>query len=94
MIDTGNMLKDPISQKPVAIVESSLIRQILPSSIIDNIQKILEGEILDLGVEVNEYMSIFKLIPFSSIGKEHRVNISIQTRWSIYKLWGTNKKSK
>lgn len=80
MIDTGNMLKDPISQKPVAIVESSLIRQILPSSIIDNIQKILEGEILDLGVEVNEYMSIFKLIPFSSIGKEHRVNISIQTR--------------
>lgn len=69
MIDTGNMLKDPISQKPVAIVESSLVKQILPSSIIDNIEKILGGEVINLGEEVSDYMSIFKLIPFSSIRK-------------------------
>lgn len=69
MIDTGNMLKDPISQKPVAIVESSLVKQILPSSIIDNIEKILGGEVVNLGEEVSDYMSIFKLIPFSSIRK-------------------------
>ncbi len=69
MIDTGNMLKDPISQKPVAIVEATLVKQILPSLIIDNIEKILKGEVVDLGEKSSDYMSIFKLIPFSSIRK-------------------------
>lgn len=77
MIDTGNMLKDPISKKTVAIVEKELIKQILPSSIIDNVEKILGGKALNLDSELDNYMSVFKLIPFSSLGKEHRTNFSV-----------------
>lgn len=77
MIDTGNMLKDPISQKPVAIVECEFINQILPNFIIDNVQKILGGETLDLNDKISDYMSVFKLVPFTSLGKEHRTNFSI-----------------
>ena len=30
MVDTGNMLKEPITQMPVVVVESSLLEKILP----------------------------------------------------------------
>ena len=71
MIDTGNMLKDPISKKNVAIVEKDIISKILPYEIINNLENILKGKIIESEPNVDKYMSSLKIIPFSSIGNDH-----------------------
>ena len=73
LIDTGNMLKDPITSMPVIVVEKSVLKNVLPDIIIDNLNKIIGG---DVPKEVYEdknlnYITKFRVIPFSSIGKEN-----------------------
>lgn len=73
LIDTGNMLKDPITSMPVIVVEKSILKNVLPDIIIDNLNKIIGG---DVPKEVYEdknlnYITKFRVIPFSSIGKEN-----------------------
>lgn len=72
MIDTGNLLKDPISAMPVIVVEARELVNIIPEQIINNISKIVGGEeenVIDY-IE-QEYISKFRVIPFSSLGKQH-----------------------
>ena len=73
ILDTGNMLKDPITLMPVIIVEKETLKEILPNSILDNLKNIIGG---DVPKEVYEdenlkYITRFKVIPFKSIGKEN-----------------------
>lgn len=73
ILDTGNMLKDPITSMPVIIVEKEILKEILPNSILDNLKNIIGG---DVPKEVYEdenlkYITRFKVIPFKSIGKEN-----------------------
>jgi len=73
LVDTGNSLKDPITNVPVMITDYSMIRELLP----EDIQKIFEqsGE-NDLNA-IAEIMSIskwatrFRIIPFKSLGREN-----------------------
>lgn len=72
MIDTGNLLKDPISAMPVIVVESRELVNIIPQQIIDNLSKIVGGEeknVIDY-IE-QDYISKFRVIPFSSLGKQN-----------------------
>ncbi len=72
LIDTGNLLKDPISGMPVIVVEKAELRKVIPEKIIDNLSAILTGqnnyEIIE---ETKEYLSKFRVIPFSSLGKQN-----------------------
>lgn len=73
MLDTGNMLKDPISAMPVIVVEKEQLYSILPSKLLDNIDKLMGGEgktTLDQ-MEEKEYLTKFRIIPFSSVGKQN-----------------------
>lgn len=73
MLDTGNMLKDPISAMPVIVVEKEQLYSILPSKLLDNIDKLIGGEgktTLDQ-MEEKEYLTKFRIIPFSSVGKQN-----------------------
>ncbi len=73
MIDTGNLLKEPISNTPVVIVERSILYDALPKEILNNIEEILVGDFDKIPERVQEvYRSKLKLIPFSSLGREHR----------------------
>lgn len=81
MIDTGNLLKDPISGMPVIVVEKSKLENIIPRGIIDNLNIILGGgkeEVLNN--EEQEYLPKFRVIPFSSLGKQNRIIIRICCR--------------
>ena len=79
LIDTGNLLKDPISNIPVVIVEHSLLYDILPKEILNNLEEILGGIFDKLPQEIqNEYRSKLKLIPFSSLGKQHGMLLGIK----------------
>jgi stage II sporulation protein GA (sporulation sigma-E factor processing peptidase) len=73
LVDTGNALKDPITNALVMITDYSILKELLP----DEIQKIFEqsGE-NDLNA-IAEIMSIskwaarFRVIPFKSLGREN-----------------------
>ena len=74
IIDTGNFLKDPISKMPVVVVEKECLNGLIPNKILDNLDKIINGE----DVELNEYISKIRLIPFTSLGKENGILIGIK----------------
>ena len=72
MIDTGNLLKDPITGIPVIVVEHILLYDIIPKQILNNIDDILGGDLSKIPEEIqNEYMPKLKVIPFSSLGKQN-----------------------
>ena len=80
LIDTGNSLKEPISQKPVIIVEYSALETILPQSIRN---MYINNEELDLSTigkimeEIGDDMRL-RLIPFKSIGNDSGILIGFK----------------
>lgn len=81
MIDTGNLLKDPISGMPVIVVEKSKLEAIIPKAIVNNLNTILGGgKESKLTEEEKEYMPKFRVIPFSSLGKQNRFVTRISCR--------------
>lgn len=86
MIDTGNMLKEPISNVPVIVVEHVLLYEVIPKSILNNIDKILVGNFEDVPTEIKEeYATKLKFIPFSSIGKANGMLLGIKADKLIVK---------
>ena len=79
MVDTGNMLKEPITGMPVIVVESSLLEKILPYQILQNTEKIIGGDLENVPEEIkNKYISTFRLIPYSSLGKQNGMLLGIK----------------
>lgn len=70
MLDTGNQLKDPITAIPVVIVEKEKLYEIVPKSILDNIEDILGGDWKENEDNIS-FRSRFRMIPFHSIGKQN-----------------------
>lgn len=79
IIDTGNFLREPITKIPVVVVEKDTLKYIIPNYILDNLNEIINGEDIDL----NEYTSKIKIIPFTSLRKRKRNIIRIKGRWYI-----------
>lgn len=73
LLDSGNMLKDPISELPVVIVEKEKIEEIIPKDFLNYIENILGGdtkrEYKDNNIQ--EYLSKVRMVPFMSIGQEN-----------------------
>ena len=79
MIDTGNMLKEPITNTPVIVVEHTLLYHTIPKQILNNIDEILLGNLEVLEEETREkYLAKLKFIPFSSIGKSNGMLLGIK----------------
>lgn len=80
MIDTGNLVKEPITNTPVIIVESSLLYEILPKEILNNLEEVLSGNLSNIPEEVQEkYISKMRCIPFKSLGKENGMLLGIKS---------------
>ena len=79
MIDTGNMLKEPITNTPVIVVEHTLLYDIMPKQILNNIDEILSGSLESIEEALREkYLTKLKFIPFSSIGKSNGMLLGIK----------------
>lgn len=79
MIDTGNLAKEPITNTPVVIVESTLLESVLPNQILNNLEKILSGDFSQVSEDIQEkYMSKLRCIPFSSLGKQNGMLLGIK----------------
>lgn len=74
IIDTGNFLKEPITQTPVVVVQKDVLKGVIPSYILENIEDIINGK----SVNLYEYISKIRIIPFTSLGKENGVLLGIK----------------
>ena len=82
MIDTGNMLKEPISNTPVIVVEHTLLYGSMPKEILNNVDDLLGGDFEGIPDEINKkYISKLKLIPFSSLGKQNGMLLGIKAEY-------------
>ena len=58
LLDTGNMLKDPISQKPVIVATKRSLKNVIPQEILEDIKNILGGDrlgdIKPIGIKSNK----------------------------------------
>lgn len=75
LIDTGNSLKEPISDNPVIIAEYKVLKDILPKSIEkvylqDN--NLCLDSITDIMTQTQEKIR-FRLIPYKSVGKNNGI---------------------
>ena len=74
IIDTGNFLRDPITKMPVIVIEKAKLTEIFPKDILDNVSNIINGK----NVELGEYTSKIRAIPFKSLGKENGLLLGIK----------------
>ena len=78
MIDTGNLLKEPITNTPVVVVEKSLLNNIISDEILNQVDKILGGDFSNISEKtIKKYISKLKVIPYSSLGKQNGMLLGI-----------------
>ena len=75
MLDTGNLLKEPISKADVVIVEKESLLGIISKEILENITYILKGAWIESD-NVHSYK--LKLIPFSSLGNDNGILVGFK----------------
>jgi len=82
MLDTGNLLKEPITNTPVVVVEHTLLYECIPKAILNHLDELLGGEFDNIPEEIrNTYISKLKFIPFSSLGKENGMLLGIKAEF-------------
>lgn len=81
LLDTGNLLKEPITGLPVVIVEKNSLKKILPEEILNNLDKVVGGDTDELmyNEELIKYISRFRMIPFSSVGKQNGLLLGVRS---------------
>ncbi len=96
IIDTGNLLKDPITRVPVIVVEKDILYGVLPNKILNNLTQIIGGDVSQEFYEEEniEYISKFRVIPFSSIGKENGMLLGFKADKVIVEVNGNEEEVK
>lgn len=80
LLDSGNMLKDPISKFPVIIVEKDELKKIISEDFLKYIENVMGGgkEEIYENLELKKHLSRVRMVPFMSIGKENGMLIGIR----------------
>ena len=93
MIDTGNLLKEPITNTPVIVVEHTLLYDCIPKEILNHLEELLGGDFEEIPENIKEeYRTKLKFIPFSSLGKQNGILLGI--RADAIKIKGNDKEEK
>ena len=77
ILDTGNMLKDPITNASVILVEKEKLCNILPVTLLDLMNVSVGGDLKLENVE-EKFKTRARIIPFSSVGKSNGMFIGIK----------------
>ena len=80
LVDTGNALFDPLTHVPVVVVEFKAIKSILPEEIKTIFEQSNEDDLVGITKIVSDsrWFSRFRLIPFTSLGKENGMLIGFK----------------
>ena len=70
LIDSGNLLIDPISKKEVIVVESKILKSLLTDEYLDVLKNISIGKLIG-SLDINKYK--IKIIPFNSLGNPNGI---------------------
>ena len=93
MLDTGNLLKDPITGNPVIIVQKDKLISLFSQNILNNIEKILGGDV-KFTIDEEDIFSKVRILPFSSIGNENGMLVGIKVDYINILIDETSKKMK
>lgn len=87
LIDTGNLLRDPLTQTPVIIIQFSAIKDLLPKKVQSIFEKYKENDLQAISeIMVENASSLkFRLIPYKSLGKENGMLIGFKPDHVIVK---------
>ncbi|MDA8213131.1 MAG: sigma-E processing peptidase SpoIIGA [Clostridia bacterium] len=97
LLDTGNQVRDPLSQFPVVIVELGAIRELLPPGIQDRLRERLAPEIWELmaGLEhESDWLERWRVLPFTSVGKAKGVLLGFRPDYIEFQSGQTTIKEK
>lgn len=78
LLDSGNMLKEPISGMPVIIIEKETLDKLIPEKILNYIEGIMGGDEKEEQNEIQQYLSKIRMVPFMSIGKDNGMLVGIR----------------
>lgn len=80
LVDTGNSLHDPLTNMPVVVVEFTAIRDLLPEDIRNIFERDSENDLnkVSSAISCSAWFSRFRLIPFTSLGKENGMLIGFR----------------
>ncbi|MDF2986911.1 MAG: sigma-E processing peptidase SpoIIGA [Eubacterium sp.] len=80
LVDTGNSLKDPLTNLPVMVVEFKALEELLPEEIRSIFENSKENDLncVTATISTSKWFSRFRLIPFSSLGKENGMLIGFK----------------
>ena len=79
MIDTGNLLREPITNTPVIVLEHTLLYKCIPKEILNHLDELLGGDFDNIPEKIKEeYIAKLKFIPFSSLGKQNGMILGIR----------------
>lgn len=85
LIDTGNTLKDPLSNRSVFVVELTKLSSLLPEELINYYKSREKINMEDLLISLKEDFPIL-LVPFKSIGNENGLILGFRPDSVIIKL--------
>jgi stage II sporulation protein GA (sporulation sigma-E factor processing peptidase) len=77
-LDTGNSLKDPLTNKPVIVAEYDWLRNCLPDDFKQAMETNLDEEHMLDELIVTSWSNRLRLIPFTSIGKKNGMLVGIR----------------
>lgn len=88
LVDTGNSLHEPISNTPVIVVEFNAVQSILPEEIkmIFSQQKDCDLEAITGILSKSAWISKFRLLPFTSLGKQYGMLIGFKPDYVSIKV--------
>lgn len=75
LLDSGNLLKEPISNKDVIIIEKESLKTLFSKEVFDDMKYILNGKWIDSNSKC-DYK--FSLIPYSSLGNDNGLLIGFK----------------
>lgn len=80
LVDTGNSLHDPLTNMPVVVVEFMAIKELLPEDIRGIFERDSENDLntVTTAISCSAWFSRFRLIPFTSLGKENGMLIGFR----------------
>ncbi|MCX8045303.1 sigma-E processing peptidase SpoIIGA [Anoxybacillus gonensis] len=90
LVDSGNQLRDPLTNTPVMIVELQSFAHIFPPAVLQMIQKRTYTDDIP-----SEWVSRIRFVPYRAVGVEQQLLVAIkpdEVQWSDGKQWTSVKK--
>ena len=77
LLDTGNMLKDPLTNASVVLLEKKILENLLPEELIKIMEQKNGGDINEI---LEEYKKRIRIIPFTSVGKQNGMMLGVKKK--------------